>query len=128
MESMGKKYNLEQISLDLLTCSSNLEVCKRSGISETTLFRIKQREDFKEILGKQKEKLFGRTMEKAQVYSLEALTILMEIAKNKEAPPSSRVSACSKVLEFGQTAFDQEVILKKLEELERRSLEEDNEE
>lgn len=116
---MASKYNREQIALDLLLCSSNLEVCKKNNISETTLYRLKKEDDFMEILNKQKEKLFSNTMTKAQAYSLEALEILMEIARDKEATHSSRVSASCKVIEFGQSMYDQEVIVKRLEEIER---------
>lgn len=117
---MAVKYNREQIATDLLLCSTNLEVCKKNNISETTLYRLKKDKEFQKVLTEQKEKIFNKTMIKAQAYSLEALDILMEIARDGDAPQSSRVSACNRVLELGQTAFDQDVILKKLEEVEKR--------
>ena len=43
----------------------------------------------------------------------------MSIAKDPEAPQSSRVSASSKILELGQCMYDQEIITKKLEEVEK---------
>lgn len=116
---MANKYNREQIAIDLLLCSSNIEVCKKNNISEATLYRLKKEEDFMEILNKQKEKLFNNTMTKAQAYSLEALEIIMNIARDTEAPHSTRVNASCKIIEFGQSMYDQEVILKKLEALER---------
>ncbi len=58
-------------------------------------------------------------MTKAQAYSLEALEILMSIARDTEAPQNTRVNASCKIIEFGQSMFDQETILKKLEALER---------
>ena len=116
---MANKYNREQIALDLLLCSSNVEVWRKNKISEATLYRLKKEDDFMEILNKHKERLFNNTITKAQAYSLEALEILMNIARDEEAPHSSRVSASCKMIEFGQSMFDQEVILKKLEALER---------
>ena len=116
---MASKYNKEQIALDLLLCSSNLEVCKKNNISEATLYRLKKEDDFIEILNNQKEKLFSNTMTKAQAYSLEALEILMSIARDTEAPQNTRVNASCKIIEFGQSMYDQEVIVKRLEEIER---------
>lgn len=116
---MAKKYNREQIAIDLLLCSTNLEVCKKNNISETTLYRLKKDAEFQKIVNTQKEKLFNETMVKAQAYSLEAIEILMSVARDPTAPQSSRVSASSKIIELGQCMFDQETILKKLEEVER---------
>lgn len=116
---MASKYNREQIALDLLLCSTNLEVCEKNNISETTLYRLKKDENFQKLVNEQKEKLFSETMRKAQAYSLEAIEILMSIAKDPEAPQSSRVSASSKILELGQCMYDQEIITKKLEEVEK---------
>lgn len=121
---MAGKYNKDKIALDLLLYPSNIEVCKKNNISETTLYRLKKDTEFQKILTEQKEKLFHNTMTKAQVYSLQAIEILMEIAKDKKAPCSSRVSASSKIIEYGQSMFDQEVILKKLDEVERKINEE----
>ena len=43
----------------------------------------------------------------------------MSIARDTEAPQNTRVNASCKIIEFGQSMFDQETILKKLEALER---------
>lgn len=115
---MGRKYNREQIALDLLLCPSNIEVCKKNNISEATLYRLKKDEDFKKMIAEHKERLFNKTMEKAQAYSLEALELLRKIANDEEASQSSRVSACSKIIELGQCMYEQENILKKLDYIE----------
>lgn len=116
---MASKYNREQIALDLLLCSSNIEVCKKNNISETTLYRLRKEEDFIKILNEHKERLFNNTINKAQAYSLEALEILISIARDEETPQNTRVNASCKIIDYGQSMFDQETILKKLEALER---------
>lgn len=117
---MKSKYNIEQIALDLITLSTDIEVCEKNNISTTTLHRLKNKEEFQNILKEYKEKMFDEMRKTAKAYTLQALSILMEIAKDKEVSASSRVSACGKIIEIGQTAFEQENILNKLEDIERR--------
>lgn len=123
---MAKKYNYEKIALDLLTSKNNIEVCEKNNISEATLFRIRQNKDFIDILEVTKEKLFSDTIKKSQAYCLEALDILMEIGRDDTVSPNARINACGKILDLGQAMNDKEVILKRLEELEKRF--EENEE
>lgn len=123
---MAKKYNMDKIALDLLTCHTDIEVCEKNNISETTLFRIRKNDDFKKIMEETKEKLFSDTIKKSQSYSLEALDILMEIGRDVKVSPNARINACGKILDLGQAMNDKEVILKRLEELESRLA--DNEE
>lgn len=117
---MAKKYNIDKVALDLLTCSTDIEVCKKNNISVTTLFRLKKDDNFKNKVDEIKESLFSETIKKAQSYTLEALNVLMEIVRDKEAPINTRLNASYKILELGQNMNDKEVILKKLESLEEQ--------
>ena len=108
-----------RIALDLLLCRTNLEVCQRNQISETTLYRLKKEPEFQEIVSAQKRALFQDAMQKAQAYGAEAIEVLRDVATDATAPPSARVSAASKILELGSTMFDQEEITERITALER---------
>jgi hypothetical protein len=116
---VGKRYNSEQIAIDLLLCKSNADVCKKNDISEATLYRLKKDNNFKEILDKQRKALFSETMQKAQAYSLAAVEVLHEISTDKSAPQGSRVSASVKIIELGQNAYDHEQIIDRINDLEK---------
>ena len=117
---MAKKYNMDKIALDLLTCHTDIEVCEKNNISVATLFRLKKNDEFKNKVNEIKENLFSKTIKKSQAYCLEALDTLMEIVRDKEASAGHRITASCKILEFGQNMNEMETIKKKLEELEKR--------
>ena len=117
---MAKKYNVDKIALDLLTSHTDIEVCEKNNISVTTLFRLKKNDEFKNKVDEIKENLFSKTIKKSQAYCLEALDTLMEIVRDKEASAGHRITASCKILEFGQSMNEMETIKKKLEELEKR--------
>ncbi len=114
------KLNKEQIALNLLTCPTIKEAAEKSGVSVTTIFRLKRTDDFKTILKTVKDNMFNEAMNKAQGYCLESLEILRTIMNDKVATDSSRVSAARTLLELGVTMFENENIVQKLQDLERR--------
>ena len=63
--------------------------------------------------------MFQDTMKKAQAYSMESLEVLKNIMNDAAATDSSRVSAARTILELGLNSAEQEIILNKIEALER---------
>lgn len=118
---MGK-LNREKIALNLLTCPTIKEAAEKSGISITTMYRLKKQESFQQLLKEIKNDIFHEAMNKAQGYCLESLETLRNIMNNEGATDSSRVSAARAILELGLTMYEDENIIQRLNELERRLL------
>ena len=75
------RSNKELIALNLLTYPTSKEAAEKSGVSITTIYRLKKDKDFQEILQKVKNSIFQETMQKAQGYCLESLEVLREVAQ-----------------------------------------------
>ncbi|WP_455505701.1 hypothetical protein [Gemmiger formicilis] len=116
------RINKELVALNLLTYPTNKEAAEKSGISITTLYRLKNDDEFQKVLQKVKNSIFQETMHKAQGYCLESLEVLREVAGDKNATDSSRVSAARTILELGVTLHEDENIIQRLAEMERRLL------
>ena len=114
------RNNKELISLNLLTYPTSKEAAEKSCISITTIYRLKKDKGFQEILQKVKDSIFQETMQKAQGYSLESLEVLREVATDKLATDSSRVTAARAILEYANAIYENENIIQRLDEMERR--------
>lgn len=113
------KPNREYIAMCILTTASYDQAAKKSGVSKTTLYRLRQEPEFQELIVKIKNDMFQDTLKKAQVYSMESLEVLKEIMHDTSATDSSRVAAARTILELGLNSAEQELILNKIEALER---------
>jgi hypothetical protein len=116
------KLNKERIAMNLLTCPTIKEAAEKSGISEPTLYRLRKNTEFQAILQIVKSEIFNDAIQKAQGYCIESLEVLRTIMNDSAATDSSRVSAARTVLELGLHVYEQENIIQKLDELERRLL------
>ena len=114
------KLNKEEIAINLLTCSTLKEAAEKSGVSLSTLYRLRKQEEFKTIFNKIKKDNFNDAMEKAQNYCLESLEVLRTIMKNVSATDSSRVSAARTVLDLGLVMYENQNIIERLNNLEKR--------
>ncbi len=116
---MGK-LNKENIAINLLTCPTIKEAAEKSGISVTTIYRLKKQDSFQKVLKGIKNDIFHEAMNKAQGYCLESLETLRTVMGNAGATDSSRVSAARTILELGLTMYEDENIVQRLKDLERR--------
>jgi hypothetical protein len=114
------KQDREKIALDILLCRSIVEVCEKNGISESTCYRIQRENGFDSIMREQKNQLFAQARATAQAAGREAVDTLRVILVDTGAPASARVSAAGKLLDMGFAVFEQEEIVDRLTELERR--------
>ena len=114
------KMNKELIAINLLTTGSLQECAEKSNIGIATLHRLRKKPEFQELVKQIKKEMFSESMSKAQAGSIKALEVLNDIMNNPSATDSSRVSAAKIVLELGMNSLEQEEILTKLDEIERR--------
>lgn len=113
------KLNKENIAMCILTSSTYEDAAKKAGVSKSTLYRLRNDKEFQDIINQVKNSMFQDTMKKAQAYSMESLEVLRTIMNDRAATDSSRVSAARTILELGLNSAEQEMILSKIEELER---------
>lgn len=116
------RINKELVAMNLLTCPTNKEAAEKSGVSITTLYRLKKDAEFQKVLQEVKNNIFCETMHKAQGYCLESLEVLRTLMNDKAATDSSRVSAAKTILELGVTLHEDENIIQRLAEMERQVL------
>jgi len=114
------KQNWENIAVHVLTCSTNAKAAKAAGISDSTLYRLRQMPEFQEVLRQVKNRMYSEAFTKAQGFSLGAVEALKGIMDNPRAVDSARVSAARTLLEMGLNANELELILGRIDELERR--------
>ena len=113
------RLNRENIAVCILTTSTYEEAAEKSGVSKSTLYRLRKDPDFQGIINQVKNNMFQDTLKKAQAYSTESLETLRTIMNDANATDSSRVSAARTILELGLNSAEQELIVNKIEELER---------
>ena len=113
------KLNRENIAVCILTTSTYEEAAEKSGVSKSTLYRLRKDPDFQNIINQVKNNMFQDTLKKAQAYSMESLETLRTVMNDANATDSSRVSAARTILELGLNSAEHELIVNKIEELER---------
>lgn len=114
------KLNKENIAMYLLTSPTLEEAAKKAKVSTSTLYRLRKKPEFQEVMNQVKKEIFQDTLQKAQGYCMESLEVLRVIMNDPAATDSSRVSAARTVLELGLNSAEQEIIIDKIEQLERR--------
>lgn len=95
------------------------EAAKSIGISDTTLWRWMQEEEFSTQYKEAKQLAFNQAMGRLQQVSSIAVDTLQSVMEDETAPPSSRVSAAKTVLELSHKSFEIQELAEKIAELER---------
>lgn len=103
----------------LLTQPTIQEAAKSIGISDTTLWRWMQEEEFSTRYKEAKQLAFNQAMGRLQQVSSIAVDTLQSVMEDETAPPSSRVSAAKTVLELSHKSFEIQELAEKIAELER---------
>jgi hypothetical protein len=102
----------------LLSTSTIKEAAKCANVGEATIFRWLQLEDFQTAYREARRQTVNHAIAQLQKACSEAVGTLRDVMKDKDSPPSSRVSAAKAVLETSIKAVELEDLISRVEELE----------
>jgi hypothetical protein len=89
------------------------------GVSDVTLWRWLQKPEFREAYRKARREAFSQSMAHLQHASIAAVSTLLRIMLDKDAPAASRVRAAACVLDHAADSFELEDLDVRLERLEQ---------
>lgn len=113
---MGRKQ--EQAIIALLKAPTITEAAKIVGVSESTLGRWMQDEEFQERYQASKKEALSQAVGQLQSAAGEAVRVLREVAVSNESPANSRVAAAKSIIELAAKFRDSEDLERRIEELE----------
>jgi DNA-binding MurR/RpiR family transcriptional regulator len=102
----------------LLTTRSVRAAARKCKLSEATLFRFLQEPTFKAQYRAARRELVETATAKLQAECTSSVTVLSQIARDKKAPPASRVAAARIIIEQSIKAVELMDLAERLERLE----------
>lgn len=120
MAGHGEKIsrNRERAISALLSSPSIPEAAKASGLSERSLYRWLQDEEFQETYQAARREVVKHAVTTVQAAMSKAVETLREIMEDTDAPASARVSAARAVLDLGLKATEIEDLQRRVAEIE----------
>lgn len=115
----GKKRKQEEAIAALLTAPTLAKAAEVAGISERTLRRWLDDEQFAKAYRKTKGELVGFATGRLKGAMAKAVEALQDVAEAKDSPPPARVSAARAILELGMYSHESEDLQAKIADLER---------
>ncbi len=116
----GLSAKQEKALLALLSGMSPAEVADNAGCSPRTLRRWQNADAWKATLGDTRRQAFTQAVTQLQASASDAVTGLLRVIRDRDAPPGAVVSACRAVLELGLKGSEQLDVLERLDALEAR--------
>lgn len=101
MEVNNTTADKEKALRAVLTCRSKREAAAVAGITERTLRNYFQQPDFNSAYKEAMSELMQDASQQAKAALSTALSVLVEITEDAQAPPASRISAARSLLEYG---------------------------
>lgn len=103
----------------LLAADTVEQAAERAGVTRTTLYRWLRNEAFASELTKAKRRLVQQGILKLQRAVSDAVKVLVDISKDKDAPASSRVSAAREILTQALKGLELEDLKERVDALEK---------
>ena len=117
---MPRRSRQEAALLALIQEPTVARAAEASGISQTSLFRYLQDNDFRREYQAAKRSLLEAALGDLHKATGRAVAVLCEIMEDSEATPGARVGAARSILSFAIQTGQLEDILKRLEAVEDR--------
>jgi hypothetical protein len=121
MRGHGAKFSrkMEEAVAALLTQKNHEEAARAVGIGTATLLRWQKEPTFDAAYRKARRAAFSQSIARLQQASGAAVSTLLKIMVDPNAPASTRVRAADSVLDHGAKAIEIEDIEVRVSELER---------
>lgn len=93
------KEQMEVVAVCLLTTKTIEEVVQKTGISRSSIERVRKTDKFNLILESKKHEIFDDAMLKMNSYVMDAVETLHSVMMDTNSTSSARVSAASKIID-----------------------------
>jgi hypothetical protein len=115
------KRKLDEAVAAMLTQRNVEEAARSVGISTATLMRWQKLPEFQVTYREARRAAFGQSIARLQQASSVAVTIMLKVMVDPNAPASCRIRAADSVLDHATKAIEIEDIQARLSELEREA-------
>jgi hypothetical protein len=115
-----QEKKIEQAIAALLTTDTIVAAAEQIGVSERTLLRWLQEDDFQHAYRDARRQVVQHAIVRVQRCTQEAVDALSDVMTNPEASAGARVSAARSVLQFAMQAVQIEDLEARLATLEQR--------
>lgn len=113
------KENREDILVkSFLICPNIAEVSRKTGISRAAIYKIMEKDSFKEKLMKAKQEALQNAVSFLQGSLAECADTLMQIIKDNDTSPQTKVNACQVVMGQCKTWTDEIDVINRIAALE----------
>lgn len=116
----ASKENREDILVkSFLVCPNIAEVSRKTGISRAAIYKVMEKDSFKEKLMKAKQDALQNAVSFLQGSLAECADTLMKIIKDGSTSPQTRVNACQVVMGQCRTWTDEVDVISRIASLEQ---------
>ena len=122
MKSGARAGKAEKIILALLEHGTIEKAAAALSVSDVTVWRWLQKPEFQEGYRRARREAFSRSVARLQHASSAAVSTLLRVMVDKDAPAGSRVRAADCVLDHAKSAIETEDIEVRLERLEQAGM------
>lgn len=118
MQKTSKESREDILVKSFLVCPNITEISRETGISRAAIYKIMEKDSFKEKLMKAKQEALQNAVSFLQGSLAECADTLMRIIKDNGTSPQTRVNACQVVMGQCKTWTDEIDVISRIAALE----------